>query len=123
MYYNLYYKPSIDRRKIDGFDQSPHPVKYQYISLREANQNFSRLIAAVERGEAFCITRRGREVARLTPSPASALADKSPDGNTSATFNTLAASATTGASLDERVLQLEARLDKLASTLPATDTK
>ncbi|MFI5447350.1 type II toxin-antitoxin system Phd/YefM family antitoxin [Polaromonas sp. UC242_47] len=87
-------------------------MKYQYISLREANQNFSRLIAAVERGEAFCITRRGHEVARLTPSPASALANKAP-----------AASATTSASLDERVMQLETRLDKLASALPTTDTK
>lgn len=37
------------------------------ISLRQANQNFSRYVAAVEQGNEFVITRRGRPVARLTP--------------------------------------------------------
>lgn len=37
------------------------------ITLREANQNFSKYIAAVEHGEEFIVTKRGREVARLTP--------------------------------------------------------
>lgn len=37
------------------------------ITLREANQNFSKYIAAVERGEEFTVTKRGREVARLAP--------------------------------------------------------
>ena len=49
------------------------------ITLREANQNFSKYIAAVERGEEFTVTQRGREVARITPvarplEPASAIA-------------------------------------------------
>jgi prevent-host-death family protein len=30
------------------------------ISLRQANQHFSRYVAAVERGDEFVITRRGR---------------------------------------------------------------
>ena len=98
-------------------------MKYQHISLRDANQNFSRLIAAVERGEAFCITRRGHEVARLTPSPASALADKAQGGGAGLALKASAVMATPGTSLDERVQQLEARLDKLTPAPPATDTK
>ena len=39
-----------------------HPV-----SLKEANQQFSRLIRKVERGQGFVITRRGRPVARILP--------------------------------------------------------
>ncbi len=37
----------------------------QQISLREANQNFSRYIEAVERGEEIVITRRGRPIAKI----------------------------------------------------------
>ena len=37
----------------------------QQVSLREANQNFSRYVAAVERGVEIVITRRGKPVARL----------------------------------------------------------
>lgn len=37
------------------------------VSLREANQQFSRLIASVEGGETVVITRRGRPIARLSP--------------------------------------------------------
>ncbi len=37
------------------------------ISLREANQHFSRYIRAVEHGEELVITRRGKPVARLVP--------------------------------------------------------
>ncbi len=37
------------------------------IGIREANQQLSRYIAAVERGEEVIITRRGRPVARLMP--------------------------------------------------------
>lgn len=40
------------------------------ISVREANQNFSRLIADVERGESVIITKNGRPVAKVTPQPA-----------------------------------------------------
>jgi len=37
------------------------------ISLREANQGFANYVRAVEQGEAFVITRRGKPVARLVP--------------------------------------------------------
>ena len=37
----------------------------QQVSLREANQHFSRYIEAVERGEEVIITRRGRPVAKI----------------------------------------------------------
>ncbi|MFZ2005482.1 MAG: type II toxin-antitoxin system prevent-host-death family antitoxin [Stellaceae bacterium] len=37
------------------------------ITLRDANQGFSRCIRAVEAGEEFVITRNGKPVAKLTP--------------------------------------------------------
>ena len=37
------------------------------VSLKEANQQFSRLIREVENGEGFLITRRGRPVAHIVP--------------------------------------------------------
>ncbi len=43
------------------------PVALRPISLKEANQQFSRLIREVENGEGFVITRRGRPVARILP--------------------------------------------------------
>ena len=39
----------------------------QQISLREANQNFSRCVEAVERGMEFVVTRRGKPVAIIGP--------------------------------------------------------
>lgn len=39
----------------------------QTISVREANQNFSRYLNAVDHGEELIITKRGREIARLVP--------------------------------------------------------
>lgn len=92
-------------------------MTFQPISLREANQNFSRLIAAVERGEAFCITRRGQEVARLTPSPPPT--EKSP----TCQERLPAGKTTPDASLGERVSQLEVRLDKISSALLPTDKR
>ena len=37
------------------------------IALREANQGFAKYVRAVEAGESFVITRRGKPVARLVP--------------------------------------------------------
>jgi len=37
------------------------------ISLRQANQGFASYVRAVEQGDAFVITRRGKPVARLVP--------------------------------------------------------
>lgn len=39
----------------------------QTLSVREANQNFSKLISDVEKGEVIVITRHGRRVAELRP--------------------------------------------------------
>ncbi len=45
------------------------------IPLMTANQEFSKLIKEVERGESFLISRRGRPVAKLTPHFADRMAD------------------------------------------------
>lgn len=45
------------------------------MSVREANQNFSKLIAEVERGETVLITKNGRSVAQLRPQPENPMAD------------------------------------------------
>lgn len=37
------------------------------ITLRDANQNFAKLIREVQGGEEFVITRRGEPVAKLSP--------------------------------------------------------
>ena len=37
------------------------------VSMREANQNLAKYVEAVEQGDEFVITKRGRPVARLTP--------------------------------------------------------
>ena len=39
------------------------------MSVREANQNFSQLIAAAEGGETIIITKNGIPVARISPQP------------------------------------------------------
>ena len=39
------------------------------MSVREANQNFSQLIAAAEHGETIIITKNGTPVARISPQP------------------------------------------------------
>jgi prevent-host-death family protein len=37
------------------------------VALRDANQQFAKYVRAVEAGESFVITRRGKPVARLGP--------------------------------------------------------
>ena len=37
------------------------------MSVREANQNFSQVIAAAERGETIVVTKNGRPVAKISP--------------------------------------------------------
>jgi prevent-host-death family protein len=39
------------------------------ITARDANQNFSRILAEVEKGETVLITKNGRTVAELRPRP------------------------------------------------------
>lgn len=40
------------------------------ITVRDANQGFSRLIAQVERGVRFIVTKKGKPVARIAPADA-----------------------------------------------------
>jgi prevent-host-death family protein len=42
-------------------------IVMRVMSVREANQNFSQLIAAAERGETIVITKNGAPVARVSP--------------------------------------------------------
>ena len=37
------------------------------VTVREANQNFSQVIAAAERGESVIVTKNGKPVAKITP--------------------------------------------------------
>jgi prevent-host-death family protein len=39
------------------------------VSVREANQNFSQIIATAERGETIVITKNGTPVAKISPQP------------------------------------------------------
>ncbi|HEX4080179.1 MAG TPA: type II toxin-antitoxin system prevent-host-death family antitoxin [Rhizomicrobium sp.] len=45
------------------------------MSVREANQNFSQVIAAAEQGETIVITKNGVAVARIAPQPRDRSAD------------------------------------------------
>jgi prevent-host-death family protein len=40
------------------------------VTAREANQNFSKVLADVERGETVVLTKHGKPVAELRPKPA-----------------------------------------------------
>lgn len=65
------------------------------ISLMAANQEFSKLIREVERGQDYLITRRGQPVARLIPHTA----DKSADPAWAAAYRGMMARLEQGASL------------------------
>lgn len=65
------------------------------ISLMSANQEFSKLIKAVEQGEGFVITRRGRPIAKLVPHTA----DKTEDPEWAAAYRRMLARLEEGASL------------------------
>ncbi len=45
------------------------------ITVREANQNFSQVIAAAERGETIIVTKNGKPVAKITPQPGDRTSD------------------------------------------------
>ncbi|HXW26417.1 MAG TPA: type II toxin-antitoxin system prevent-host-death family antitoxin [Xanthobacteraceae bacterium] len=45
------------------------------MTVREANQNFSQVIAAAERGETIIITKNGTPVARIAPQTADRTSD------------------------------------------------
>ena len=45
------------------------------MTVREANQNFSQVIAAAERGETIVITKNGTPVAKIAPQAADRMSD------------------------------------------------
>ena len=45
------------------------------MSVREANQNFSKVISAAEKGETIIITKNGTPVARISPQPPDRVSD------------------------------------------------
>lgn len=55
------------------------------MTVREANQNFSQVIAAAERGETIVVTKNGVPVAKITPQPA----DRTRDPEWRSTFAAL----------------------------------
>lgn len=65
------------------------------VSLMTANQEFSKLIREVERGESVLITRRGRPIAKLLPHGA----DKTSDPVWTAAYRRMMRQLEEGASL------------------------
>ena len=55
------------------------------MSVREANQNFSQVIAAAERGETIVVTKNGKPVAKIAPQPM----DRSKDPEWRAAYSAL----------------------------------
>jgi prevent-host-death family protein len=58
------------------------------MSVREANQNFSQVIAAAEKGETIVITKNGTPVAKVAPQGA----DRAQDADWQAAYQELAKS-------------------------------
>lgn len=69
------------------------------ITVREANQNFSQVIAAAERGETIVVTKNGSPVAKITP----LLKDRTSDPEWRANFAALKKSLRSKRGSDYRV--------------------
>ena len=69
------------------------------MTVREANQNFSQVIAAAERGETIVITKNGRPVAKIAPQ----LADRARDPEWQSAFTALKKSLRSKRTSDYRV--------------------
>ncbi len=78
------------------------------VSLKTANQEFSRLVKEVERGEDFLITRRGRPVARLVPHTT----DKAADAVWTSAYQRMMARLDEGASLGSLKVKREDIYDR-----------
>ena len=78
------------------------------VSLMTANQEFSRLIREVERGEGVLITRRGRPIAKLVPHRA----DKTADPEWAAAYRRMMAKLEEGASLGGLKIRREELYDR-----------
>jgi prevent-host-death family protein len=72
------------------------------ITVREANQNFSQVIAAAERGETIVVTKNGRPVAKITPQSE----DRGKDPEWRANFAALKKSLQSKRGLGGRVLTI-----------------
>jgi prevent-host-death family protein len=66
------------------------------MTVREASQNFSQVIAAAERGETIIITKNGTPVARITPQPADRTSDPAWRSAFAALRNSLRSKPATG---------------------------
>lgn len=66
------------------------------MTVREANQNFSQLIAAAERGEVIVITKNGVPVARVAPERADKTSNPEWQANMAKLRASLAAKPATG---------------------------
>ncbi len=80
----------------------------QTVSLMDVNQNFSKLIKKVERGEKFVITRRGLPVADLTPHKL----DKTVDANWVSAYERMKARMDEGASLADLKVKRDELYDR-----------
>ena len=78
------------------------------VSLMTANQEFSRLIREVERGEGVLITRRGRPIAKLVPHRT----DKTADPEWAAAYRRMMAKLEEGASLGGLKIRREELYDR-----------
>ena len=78
------------------------------VSLMTANQEFSRLIREVERGEGVLITRRGHPIAKLVPYAA----DKTEDPEWAAAYRRMMAQLEEGASLGGLKIRREELYDR-----------
>ncbi len=78
------------------------------VPLMTANQEFSRLIRDVERGEGVLITRRGRPIAKLLPHKA----DKTEDPDWTAAYERMMAQLEEGASLGGLKIRREELYDR-----------
>ena len=78
------------------------------VSLMTANQEFSKLVREVERGEGFLITRRGRPVAKLVPHSA----DKNSNSEWAAAHRRMMMRLEEGASLRGLRIERAAHYDR-----------
>ena len=78
------------------------------VSLMTANQEFSKLIREVERGEDVLITRRGRPIAKLVPHRA----DKNADPEWAAAYRRMIGQLEEGASLGGLKIRREELYDR-----------
>ena len=88
------------------------------VSLMTANQEFSKLVREVERGEGFLITRSGRPIAKLVPHNAGMAADP----EWAAAHRRMMVRLGEGASLGGLRIERDGLHDRKGGALPSTPT-